>query len=380
MTEVENKIYNKIESYLDSQASYDDQHNFLQIAEFGKDRITLNQIYERYPAIQDKVSAYMLDSISSEFGNPSSNQFTFSKEISDQDLLGIISSMSVNKETIENRLKSQGFTGDIYRDLPTINNLMAERNMKFAEQSNVVNLSKVAADQLYTQEDWPVPLGYGPQLPLGYVMLAATNILGSMGKSVNRMASLYKEGHPNWFVDGFFERPGVTDNIHWNMLNLGIENRKVVKTDYSQDYKNAMRSLDAAYNELDDIKHNPKYASAVQMTEDLNEYFTLEKQYTERFKSTGADEALEYITGSQANVDPLDWLVEYLEMNEPTKVLLHGALKGESDSGIENQLKELKEKTHPDMGFDQWLQMYEAYGLPEGHDITIMPFITKDSN
>tara|TARA_R100001594_G_scaffold20844_2_gene40333 strand:- start:12262 stop:13293 length:1032 start_codon:yes stop_codon:yes gene_type:complete len=96
MTDKLKKIEEKFFSELNQYETFEDKHDYIQAHPY-KDRI-----FELSPDLKTKVDAFMITNIMSEHGDTLSNQFNFSKDMSNSEILRNITLQDANKEYIEN--------------------------------------------------------------------------------------------------------------------------------------------------------------------------------------------------------------------------------------------------------------------------------------
>ena len=72
------KIIDKLTRDLNNYDTFEDKHKYLQ------DHKYLDRIYEQYPEIEQGINSMMITTVQEEFGSPDSDQFSFSKDVSDK--------------------------------------------------------------------------------------------------------------------------------------------------------------------------------------------------------------------------------------------------------------------------------------------------------
>lgn len=295
----EDKLYNYLTMNLDGFSTFSEKHAFLTNRKFGSKEVKIDDIYDKYPELKSRIADYMWSAVENQFGNPESDEFTFSKTISDEKLLSIIDNMGLNRKVLANKLEKRGFSTDISTAIDDVNDLINEKNQRWKTASKIVSERKQAADTIYREGE-----GFGRSLTTSALavgaipLLIAANVIGSPVEYIKRLGDDIKYGNINkpWtdkMLDAF-SRPGEATKINMNMMNYNPETGKL---GYPEHYEKATASLTEAYDVLDDIKYDPKYNDASAIKPYLDDYLALEENYAETIKKTGIDEALLYIEG-----------------------------------------------------------------------------------
>ena len=293
MTEKEQQIYNYLTTNLDVRSTFQEKHDFLTKKTFGKNKYTIDQIYAMFPDIKTQIADYMWDTVEVEFGNPENNNFTLSKTISDDKLLDIANSMELNTEVLQSRLKEKNFSTDIETAIDEINALITEKNTRWEVGSKILKDRRQAANIM-----WQEGKGFGTNFTLGAPLLIGANIFGTPVEYIKRLGEEIKYGNENkpWttkILDAF-SRPGETTKVNWNILNY---NPETGKWGYPAHYEEATADLTEAYNELDDVKYDPKYTDASYLKDYVDNYISTQKSHAQTIEPTGFDEILMYIDG-----------------------------------------------------------------------------------
>ena len=293
MNEKEQQIYNYLTTNLDALSTFEDKHAFLTTKTFGTKKYTMDQIYTMFPDLKSQVADYMWNTVETQFGNPESKEFTFSKTISDNKLLSMIDTMGLNRESLVAKLKERNFSTDVDTAIDDINTLIEEKNERWQVGSDILNERRKAANTIWNEGE-----GFGKRVPLAFPLLLGAQIFGSPVEYIKRLGDEIKYGNENksWttkILDAF-SRPGETTKVNWNITNYDSETGN---WGYPEHYENATASLTDAYDNLDDIKYDKKYNDASALKPYVDEYTSLQKDYGDIITATGLDEALLYIEG-----------------------------------------------------------------------------------
>ena len=305
MTEKEHQIYNYLTTNLDVRSTFQEKHDFLTKKTFGKNKYTIDQIYTMFPDIKAQISNYMWDTIETEFGNPENNNFTLSKTISDDKIIAIAENMELNTDFLKDNLKKRNFSTDIETAIDEINTLITEKNERWEAGSKVLKDRRQAANIMWQEKE-----GFGTKFTLGAPLVLAANIFGTPVEYIHRLGEDIKYGNKNkpWTMKllDAFSRPGETTKVNWNILNYNPETKK---WGYPEHYEEATASLTEAYDELDDIKYDPKYTDASYLKDYVDNYISTQKSHAQTIEPTGFDEILMYIDGEN-KLDELKTILE----------------------------------------------------------------------
>ena len=288
------QIIDKLMLDLDNYATFEEKSKYL------KEHKYLDRIYEKYPEIEQGINSMMITSIQEEFGSPESDQFSFSKEISNRELLRIMDLVEKNDEILQNEYFGQEGIDEMERVITEKNAIAADiKERKTSLQDNIGTLRQEFDDRVsataglpFTGEEGgplreipflglvlPETLKYLTQLGAGWTDLFRTK---GMEKIETRMF--------NWDPEAQRYGPGP---------EIGIEQGKLADVLVEEE----------AFKE--------KYKGASPLYEDISDLLEVQELRKEQIKASGIDEALDYIS-----MENLTKLLQGQQLESNEEVLL----------------------------------------------------------
>ena len=140
-----NRAWNLISDDLESLGTFEQKQKYISGHKY------LSKAMEKIPGFKEKVNSYMLESVTSEFGNPDAPGFTFSQKYSDEFLLDKLNLIEKNTEVFEDyfggkegvkELEAKKLEGDIpYKEasekIKNLRQAIKQKRREFDERSQL---------------------------------------------------------------------------------------------------------------------------------------------------------------------------------------------------------------------------------------------------
>ena len=315
-----NLIIKKIEDEISFANHYETRRNALNNISFSNsktDNITYDQITKKYPEIQDYFNQKLLSGLLQNIGNPDSDNYTFSKTISDKEILENLIVIDKNTELSK---KYDENMGDYKKDMLDakeragilINKIDNVRQAIRTDIDRFKNTNKENV-KIFADDEKGI-VGTGKNI-LNYLANTGLNLkdavfgtkteLGQKGgpfglmnipiKTITQVAA----GPLDWRHT--YPELDQIENWHFDYNDkIGMSGRE-----YNEKFiKPAQNKLRTLHNELEDITFNNKLPNTdlnySEIVEDLNKFQELQDGTVERnnyINSTGYDEALDVLKG-----------------------------------------------------------------------------------
>jgi hypothetical protein len=267
------QIIDKLMLDLDNYATFEEKSKYL------KEHKYLDRIYEKYPEIEQGINSMMITSIQEEFGSSESDQFSFSKDVSNRELLRIMDLVEKNDEILQNEYFGQEGIDEMERVITEKNAIAADiKERKTSLQDNIGILRQEFDDRTSAFTGWgPFAEGGGPlrEIPfLGLVLPETLKYLTQLGAG--------------W--TDLFRTKGM-EKIETRMFNWDPEAQRYgpgPEIGIEQDKLAAVLAEEEAFEE--------KYGGASTLYEDLGDLLEVQELRKEQIKASGIDEALDYIS------------------------------------------------------------------------------------
>tara|TARA_R110000824_G_scaffold68970_3_gene177825 strand:- start:548 stop:1480 length:933 start_codon:yes stop_codon:yes gene_type:complete len=299
MSDKSKKIEDKFFSELNQYNTYDEKDNFIQTHPY-KDRI-----FEAVPELKTKINAFMITNLMAEHGDTLSGEFSFSKNMSNSEILRNIKLQDANKRYLEDfsvniapelakqikdlefidttdkdnpitRKYSDVMDGTLVKGTPAFSSLM---NLKHSEFSPVKGAKASHRDNIKTlRQEFDDRVGSftgGPmrQIPfLGAVLPEFTKYMVQLGA-----------GWTDWFQSEGLEQ---------------VENRKLNWDPEAERYGPGpeisleQSRLKAIFDKEDDLKD--KWTGFDTKYEELDKTLTAASSREKKLQETAIDEAMNY--------------------------------------------------------------------------------------
>lgn len=283
--------------------NYEDKNKYMQTLDPKKKRVIAN----KFPDLEKEINEHMITSIINDFGDPHSDQFTFSKEISDTQLIRDLKKREVNRKYLENfqvditpelsnELKDLNYdikdqvTGE-WIEVPfsqslsedglslvgteAFNALVGLKNEQFGEVEKEIGALTGNIQTLREEFDDRASVLKGPLRTTPFPWMP----------EVAKGAMQVSAGWMDWFAKEGLEQV-ENRKLNWDPVNerygpgpeIAQEQRKLRDSYRSEDkLKDKFLGIDTKYDELNDMIN-----SSISRANEINE-------------QTGIDEALNYI-------------------------------------------------------------------------------------
>ena len=259
------QIIDKLTRDLNNYATFEEKNKYLQEHKY------LDKIYEKYPEIEQGINSMMITTVQEEFGSSDSDQFSFSKDVSDKELLRIMDLIDKNDEVLQNEYFGQEGIDEMERVITEKNAISADiKKRKESLQGNIATLRQEFDDRVGAFEGGPLR-----RLPfIGAVLPETIKYFTQLGA-----------GWTDWFrTEGMEE----------------IENRKLNWDPEAQRYGPGPE-IDIEQAKLANVlaeeeAFEEKYEGASPLYQELKDLRTAQEFRKEQIKATGIDEALDYIS------------------------------------------------------------------------------------
>jgi len=264
------QIFSKLRDNLDIYSSFEEKNTYL------KNHKYLDRIYEKYPDLEKEVNSLMIESITSEFGLPESGRFSFSKDVSDRELLRTLDMYDTNKKVLDEKY---GFANElgVREKAEELRALAAEKDAAFDEttrkkevhRENIRVMRQEFDDRVGAYEGGPLR-----QLPfLGLVLPEAVKYFTQLGA-----------GWTDWFRSEGMER--IENRMfNWDPINERYGPGYDIKAEQSQ--------LKGVLDWEDQLKDT--YEGVAAKATEFNELEESQRRRLKTIKDSGIDEALNYI-------------------------------------------------------------------------------------
>jgi|TARA_Y100000034_G_C6823035_1_gene370883 hypothetical protein len=264
MSDKSDRIYSKIKDDLDSYTSFEDKNNYL------KNHKYLDRVYEKYPDLEKEVNSLMIENITSEFGIPESKQFSFSKDVSNRELLRTLDMYDVNQRVIEKE-----YGGEKGKKL----RVLSDKSKK--EFDEVVRRKGIHRENIATMrqefDDRVGPYTGGPMRKIPFLGL----VLPEAAKYFTQIGA----GWTDWF------QPEGMEKIETRMFNWDpVAKRYGPGPEIESEQSRLQEVLDLE----DSLKE--KYEGVYSEVEEFNELEASQRRRSETITGSGIDEALDYIS------------------------------------------------------------------------------------
>ena len=270
MTDKADQIFSKLRDNLDTYSSFEEKNTYL------KNHKYLDQIYEKYPDLEKEVNSLMIEKITSEFGLPESGRFSFSKDVSDRELLRTLDMYDTNKEVLDEKY---GFVNElgVREGAEELRALATEKDLAFEEinkrkelhRDNIATMRQEFDDRVGAYTGGPLR-----KLPfLGAVLPETVKYFTQLGA-----------GWTDWFRSEGMEK--IENRMfNWDPINKRYGPGYDIKAEQSQ--------LGQVLDYEDKLKD--KYEGVAAEATEFNELEESQRRRLETIKGSGIDEALNYI-------------------------------------------------------------------------------------
>ena len=277
------KAKRKILQELNSFDSYEDMNEFLTEATVGTSKMLISDIIGQIPGFDKELNTMMLEKVVTQYGNPDDPSFTFSRKVSNERLLELISGAE----------KAEGKLTDLYgpagedRDnkIKELEGIMHQRNTeKKNADIKVTNLQEAVAAKR-AEFDKRAKM-YSPESPFGKIPFLGP-VLPFFGKYMTQATAGWTD--LGWFRDKGLEQ---IENRDWNWdpkyKRIGTSGTGIQTT---------QANLKEAYRDRKTIK--PRYLEKSDEYENYKQIVQAKDALDGMFNETGADEALNHISLEQ---------------------------------------------------------------------------------
>tara|TARA_Y100001938_G_C8028366_1_gene399253 strand:- start:35 stop:949 length:915 start_codon:yes stop_codon:yes gene_type:complete len=289
----EEKIMNKIASDLSQYTSYEEKHNYLQNHKY------LPRVYEKYPNLKPEVNKMMLGNVIAEFGDELSDQFTFSKDVSNKEILRQLDLQDANIKYLEN-FEFRTESPELVSQLVSLN-LIEPSNIEYDKDKNITAgtvRSVEGFDKLIElknkefKEVRDLKKGYRENIQTlrDEFDSRSTAFGGSLRKTpfpwipeVAKTAMQLTAGWTDWF------QPEGMERVENRMLNWDPINEKYGP---GPEIRDEQEKLGIALGREDKLKD--KFEGVDTKYEELNDLINVSIEREEKLQATGIDEALNY--------------------------------------------------------------------------------------
>jgi len=292
------QIIEKLIRDLDNYSTYEEKHRYL------KEHKYLDRIYGKYPEIEEGINSMMITSIQEEFGSPESDQFSLSKDVSNRELLRIMDLVEKNDEILQSEYFGQEGIDEMERVITEKNAIAADiRKRKTSLQENIGTLRQEFDDRVSATAGLPFTGKEGGPLReipfLGLVLPETLKYFTQLGAG---------------WTDLF--RPKGMEKIETRMFNWDPEAQRYgpgPEIGIEQDKLARVLAEEEVFEE--------KYEGASPLYQELNDLLAAQGFRKEQIKTSGIDEALDYIS-----IESLRGLLsgQQLESNEQALLEIPG--------------------------------------------------------
>ena len=267
------QIIDKLMRDLDNYATFEEKSKYLREHKY------LDRIYEKYPEIEQGINSMMITSVQEEFGSPESDQFSFSKDISNRELLRIMDLVEKNDEILQSEYFGKEGIDEMERVITEKNAIAADiKERKTSLQDNIGILRQEFDDRTSATAGLPFTGEEGGPLReipfLGLVLPETLKYFTQLGAG---------------WTDLF--RPKGMEKIETRMFNWDPEAQRYGPgpvIDIEQDKLASLLAEEEAFEE--------KYEGASPLYEDIGDLLEVQELRKEQIKESGIDEALDYIS------------------------------------------------------------------------------------
>ena len=267
------QIIDKLMLDLDNYVTYEEKHRYL------KEHKYLDRIYEKYPEIEEGINSMMITSIQEEFGSPESEQFSFSKETSNRELLRVMDLIEKNDEILQSEYFGKEGIDEMERMITEKNAIAADiRERKTSLQGNIATLRQEFDDRVSATAGLPFTGKEGGPLReipfLGLVLPETLKYFTQLGA-----------GWTDWF------QPKGMEQIENRMFNWDPEAQRYgpgPAIDIEQGKLAGVLAEEEAFEE--------KYEGASPLYQELNDLLAAQGLRKEQITKSGIDEALDYMS------------------------------------------------------------------------------------
>jgi len=288
------QIIDKLMLDLDNYATFEEKNKYL------KEHKYLDRIYEKYPEIEQGINSMMITSIQEEFGSPESDQFSFSKETSNKELLRIMDLVEKNDEILQNEYFGQEGIDEMERVITEKNAIAADiKKRKTSLQDNIGTLRQEFDDRVSATAGLPFTGEEGGPLRkipfLGLVLPETLKYLTQLGAG---------------WTDLF--RPKGMEKVETRMFNWDPEAQR-----YGPGPEIGIEQGKLADVLAEEEIFEEKYKGASSTYEDLGDLLAVQELRKKQIKASGIDEALDYIS-----MENLTKLLQGQQLESNEEVLL----------------------------------------------------------
>ena len=259
------KIIDKLTRDLNNYDTFEDKHKYLQ------DHKYLDRIYEQYPEIEQGINSMMITTVQEEFGSPDSDQFSFSKDVSNKELLRVMDLIEKNEEVLQSEYFGQEGIDEMERVITEKNAISADiKKRKESLQGNIATLRQEFDDRVGAFEggplrDLPFIGAVLPETMKYFMQLSAgwTDLFRTKGMEEVESRKL------NWDPEAQRYGPGPEIDIEQAKLSSVLAEQEAFKE---------------------------KYEGATTLYKELNDLLDAQEFRAKQIESSGIDEALNYMS------------------------------------------------------------------------------------
>ena len=271
------QVIEKLTRDLNNYDTFEEKNKYLQEHKY------LDRIYEQYPEIEQGINSMMITTVQEEFGSPDSDQFSFSKDVSDKELLRIMDLIDKNDEVLQNEYFGQEGIDEMERVITEKNSIAADiKERKTSLQDNIATLRQEFDDRVSWAAGLPFSrlFGRGEGGPLRDIPF-----LGVVLPETLKYFTQLGAGWTDWF------RTKGMEKVENRMLNWDPE---------AQRYGPGPE-IGIEQGKLEDVLaeeevFREKYEGASPLYEELNDLLDAQEFRAKQIESSGIDEALNYMS------------------------------------------------------------------------------------
>jgi hypothetical protein len=266
------QVIEKLTRDLNNYDTFEEKNKYLQEHKY------LDRIYEKYPEIEQGINSMMITTIQEEFGSPESDQFSFSKDVSDKELLRIMDLIEKNDEVLDSEYFGKEGIDEMERVITEKNAISADiKKRKTSLQDNIATLRQEFDDRTSWTAGLPFAGEGGP--------LRKPPFLGLVLPETLKYFTQLGAGWTDWF------RTKGMEKIENRMLNWDPEAQR-----YGPGPEVGIEQGKLANVLAEEEAFREKYEGVSPLYEELNDLLEVQGLRKEQIKSSGIDEALNYMS------------------------------------------------------------------------------------
>ena len=267
------QVIDKLTRDLNNYDTFEEKNKYLQEHKY------LDKIYEKYPEIEQGINSMMITKVQEEFGSPDSEQFSFSKDVSDKELLRIMDLIDKNDEVLQNEYFGQEGIDEMERVITEKNSIAADiKERKTSLQDNIATLRQEFDDRTSAFTGWgPFASGGGPLRDIPFLGLVLPETL----KYFTQLGA----GWTDWF------RTKGMEKVENRMLNWDPEAQR-----YGPGPEIGIEQGKLASLLAEEEVFREKYKGASPLYEEINDLLDAQEFRAKQIESSGIDEALNYMS------------------------------------------------------------------------------------